>query len=60
MEVASAQKSAGTNYVTIEDADHMQVCKPVSQGDPSYELLLHLINTCEKVSFNDLVSSIFH
>jgi hypothetical protein len=59
VEVASAQKSAGTNYVTIEDADHMQVCKPVSQGDPSYKLLLHLINTCEKMQGEDeLVSQV--
>jgi len=44
----------------VEDANHMEVCKPPSKEHPSYKLLVQFINTCGKVSFNDLVSLIFH
>ncbi len=60
MEYSSAQQSAGCNYFEVEDANHMEVCKPRSKDDASYQLLRELIHTCQKVSFNDLVSSIFH
>jgi hypothetical protein len=60
VEFSSAQRLAGDNSYKVEDANHMEVCKPPSKEHPSYKLLLQFIITCGKVSFNDLVSSIFH
>ncbi len=60
MDFSSAQRSARGNSYKVEDADHMEVCKPPSREHPSYGLLLQFIITCGKVSFNNLVSSIFH
>jgi hypothetical protein len=57
---SSAQRSARHNSYKVEYADHMEVCKPLSKEHPSYLLLLQFIITCGKVSFNDLVSLIFH
>jgi len=34
----------------VDDADHMEVCKPQSEGDPSYQLLLEFINNYWKVA----------
>jgi hypothetical protein len=56
----STQRLAGTNFYMVEDANHMEVCKPPSKDHPSYNLLLQFIIICWKASFNDLVSSIFH
>ncbi len=60
MEFSSAQRLAGDNSYKVEDANHMEVCKPPSKEHPSYKLLLQFFITCGKVSFYDLVSSIFH
>ncbi len=60
MHFSLAQRSAGGNSYVVEDADHMEVCKPPSKEHPSYGLLLQFIITCGKVSFNNLVCSIFH
>ncbi len=60
MDFSSAQRSAGGNSYKLEDADHIEVCKPKSKEDPSYRLLLRLIIICREVSFNNLVSLIFH
>ncbi len=60
MNFSSAQRLAGSNCYRIEDANHMEVCKPPSKNDASYKLLLEFITDCVKVSFNNLVSSIFH
>ncbi len=57
MDCTSARRSAGDNFYLVDDADHMEVCKPPSKEHPSYELLLHWII---EVSFNNLVSSIIH
>jgi hypothetical protein len=57
---SSAQRSAQGNSYMVEDADHMEVCKPPSKEHPSYELLRQFIITCQMVSFNNLVCSIFH
>ncbi|KAH9569582.1 hypothetical protein CY35_03G140900 [Sphagnum magellanicum] len=46
----SAQRSAGNNSYMVEDADHMEVCKPPSKEHPSYWLLLQFIITCAKVA----------
>ncbi len=59
MDFSSAQRSARGNSYMVEDADHMEVCKPPSKEHPSYRLLLQFIITCGKVSFNNLVSSYF-
>ncbi len=59
MDVCSAQRSAGDNFYKVEDADHMEVCKPPRKEHPSYGLLLQFIITCGKVSFNNLVCLIF-
>ncbi len=55
MNFSSAQRLARTHSYVVEDANHIEVCKPPSKEHPSYKLLLQFINTCEKVSFNDLV-----
>ncbi len=60
MDFSSAQRSAGGNSYVVEDADHMEVCKPPSKEHPSYVLLLQFINTSGKVCLNNLVSSICH
>jgi hypothetical protein len=60
VEFSSAQRLAGDNSYKVDDANHLEVCKPPSKEHPSYKLLLQFIITCGKVSFNDLVSSIFH
>ncbi len=58
MDFSSAQRSAGNNSYMVEDADHMEVCKPPSKEHPSYGLLRQFIISCAKVSFNNLVFSI--
>jgi len=60
VDFSSARRSAGDNCYKVEDANHMEVCKPPSKEHPSYSLLLQFIITCRKVSFNNLVSSIFN
>jgi len=55
VEFSSAQRLAGDNCYKVEDANHVEVCKPPSKDHPSYELLLQFIMTCGKVSFNNLV-----
>jgi len=60
VDFTSAQRSAGDMSYKVEDANHMEVCKPPSKEHPSYDLLLQFIITCGKVSPNDLVSPIFH
>jgi hypothetical protein len=60
VDFSSAQRLAGRNSYKVEDADHMEVCKPPSKEHPSYGLLLQFIVTCGEVSFNNLVSSICH
>ncbi len=60
MDVSSAQRLARYNFYKVEDADHMEVCKPPSKEHPSYTLLLQLINSCQQVSVDNLVSLIFN
>ncbi|KAH9569569.1 hypothetical protein CY35_03G140100 [Sphagnum magellanicum] len=50
VDFSSAQQSAGDNSYKVEDADHMEVCKPPSKEHPSYALLLQFIITCAKVA----------
>jgi len=57
VDFSSAQRSARNNSYKVEDANHMEVCKPPSKEHPSYGLLLQFIITCAKVSFNNLVFS---
>jgi hypothetical protein len=56
VDCSSAQRSAGKNVFMVEDANHMEVCKPPSKEHASYELLRELINTFQSGSFNDLVA----
>jgi hypothetical protein len=60
VDFSSAQRLARYNFYKVEDADHMEVCKPPSKEHPSYQLLLQLINSCQEVSVDNLVSSMFH
>jgi hypothetical protein len=60
VDFSSAQRSARDNSYMVEDANHMEVCKPPSKEHPSYGLLLQFIITCRMVSFNNLLRSIFH
>jgi hypothetical protein len=55
VDFSSAQQSAGDNSYKVEDANHMEVCKPPSKEHPSYGLLLQFIISCGNVSFNNLV-----
>ncbi|KAH9536435.1 hypothetical protein CY35_17G108700 [Sphagnum magellanicum] len=50
VDFSSAQRSAGDNSYKVEDANHMEVCKPPSKEHPSYGLLLQFIITCGKVA----------
>ncbi|CAN5954589.1 unnamed protein product [Sphagnum jensenii] len=68
VEFSSAQQSARNNCYKVEDADHMEVCKPPSKAHPSYALLLQFIITCGQVArefdqalqkFHDLPPSTF-
>ncbi|CAK9195230.1 unnamed protein product [Sphagnum troendelagicum] len=68
VEFSSAQQSARNNCYKVEDANHMEVCKPPSKAHPSYALLLQFIITCGKVvrefdralqKFHDLPPSTF-
>ncbi|CAK9195232.1 unnamed protein product [Sphagnum troendelagicum] len=68
VEFSSAQQSARNNCYKVEDANHMEVCKPPSKAHPSYALLLQFIITCGKVAsefdealqkFHDLPPSTF-
>jgi len=54
VEFASAQQLARNNCYKVEDANHIEVCKPPSKDHPSYQLLLQLIIICGKVSFDEL------
>jgi hypothetical protein len=49
-----AQKTGDRTY-KVEDANHMDVCKPPSKEHPSYKFLVQYIITCGKVSLNELV-----
>jgi hypothetical protein len=60
VEFSSAQQSARNNCYKVEDANHIEVCKPPSKEHPSYRLLLQFINACQEVSFHCLVISKFH
>lgn len=52
MEKPGAQRYARENYYTLEDCDHMTVCKPSDKGHSSYRKLVDFIITCrEEVSF---------
>ncbi len=55
MDFISAQRLARNNHYMVEDANHMEVCRPPSKEHPSYRLLLQLIKTCQEVSFDNLV-----
>ncbi len=59
MDFSSAQRLARDNSYKVEDADHMEVCKPPSKEHSSYSLLLQLIKICQEVSFDNLVNLIF-
>ncbi|CAK9256974.1 unnamed protein product, partial [Sphagnum jensenii] len=50
VDFSSAQRLAGHNSYKVEDADHMEVCKPPSKEHPSYGLLLQFIVTCGEVA----------
>ncbi|CAM6027687.1 unnamed protein product [Sphagnum balticum] len=50
VDFSSAQRSARDNSYKVEDANHMEVCKPPSKEHPSYGLLLQFIITCGKVT----------
>ncbi len=55
MDFSSAQLLAPNNAYRLENANHMEVCKPASVDDSSYMLLLRFIITCLMVSFNNPV-----
>ncbi len=52
MEVSSAQRSARDHFYKVEDANHIEVCKPLSKQDFSYSQLVQLIKLCQQVSFD--------
>jgi hypothetical protein len=50
VEVSSAQRSARDHFYKVEDANHMEVCKPLSKQDFIYCQLVQLIELCQQVS----------
>ncbi|CAK9274049.1 unnamed protein product, partial [Sphagnum jensenii] len=48
VEKAAAVRSAGKNYLTLEDCDHSTVCKPSAKHHPSYYRLLDFIRICRQ------------
>ncbi|CAK9876702.1 unnamed protein product [Sphagnum jensenii] len=60
VDFSSAQRSAGDNCYKVEDANHMEVCKPPSKEHPSYDLLLQFIITCGKERECDEASQEVH
>ncbi len=54
---SSAQRLAGGNSYKVEDANHMEVCKPTGQDHTSYILLLGRVI---EVSLNNQASFMFH
>jgi hypothetical protein len=59
VDCTSARRLAGDEFYKVEDADHVEVCKPPSKEHPSYYLLLHFITILMKVSFKIVVCFIF-
>jgi hypothetical protein len=59
VEVSSAQRSARGHFYKVEDANHMEVCKPLSKQDLIYSRLVQLIELCQQVSFHVKYSRIF-
>jgi len=59
VEVSSAQRSAGDNFYKVEDANHIEVCKPRNQQDMSYSLHLQFILCCQQVSFDHSELGVF-
>jgi hypothetical protein len=57
VQLSTAQRLAGRNFYKVEDANHMEVCKPISKDHSSYALLLDFI---KKVSLNNHASFLFH
>ncbi len=54
---STVQPLAGHSSYKVEDANHMEVCKPTSKDHSSYALLLDFIG---KVSLNNQASFMFH
>ncbi len=52
VEVGSAQRSARDHFYKVEDANHIEVCKPLSKQDFSYTQLVKIIELCQQVSFD--------
>jgi Leucine-rich repeat (LRR) protein len=61
VEVSSAQRSARDHFYKVEDANHIEVCKPLSKQDFSYSQLVQLIKLCQQVEtkVHDLPRAIF-
>ena len=49
MDYASTMVLSDHNNYKVEDADHMDICKPPTKGQPSYSLLLNCLKVCLKV-----------
>ncbi len=51
---ASAIQLSNNNHYKIEDAHHLNICKPPNKDHPSYFLLLNCLNICMKVKTSNL------
>jgi hypothetical protein len=54
VEFTSAQRSAGNNLYMVDDANHMEVCKPPSKEHHSYMNLLQFIIDCQMAQVEDM------
>jgi hypothetical protein len=48
--MASATQFSNNNYYTVEDANHLTICKPPTKDHPSYSILLDRLKTFMKVN----------
>ena len=49
MEYAFAMVLSGHHNYKVEDANHMDICKPPMKEHPSYDLLLTCLKVCLEV-----------
>jgi hypothetical protein len=49
VDYGSARMLSGYDTYKVLDSDHIEVCKPLSRSDPSYELLIFSLKDWQQV-----------